>query len=424
MDEILAKVESWIQELLQPALAAELGIALVLVLLGYALGSRLKTLLQDREKSIRIRPLRLVVDHIAHALPPLTIAALTGLATEVSQQVDLLSGLVLRGVTLLSLALALIHLIAQFVRDATLRKAVIWGGWIIAALAILGWLGPVLTFMDSMAITIGEARLSALSAVQGAGLLIVLIWLSSLTTEVIEGRLSTLPNVTPSARALIGKVLRIALIAIAILVAMTAIGIDITALAVFSGALGVGIGLGLQKVVSNFVSGLVLLADKSIKPGDVIEVGDAYGHINKLGARYVSVITRDAKEYLVPNEELLTTSVINWSFSDRAVRVRLPIGISYKSDVRAAIDLACAAAVDHERVLHFPETKCLLRGFGDSSVDLELRIWIADPENGIGNVSSDVLLRVWDAFHEGGIEFPFPQRDIHIKTVPEGGLAS
>ncbi|MGB1088584.1 MAG: mechanosensitive ion channel family protein, partial [Alphaproteobacteria bacterium] len=175
-----------------------------------------------------------------------------------------------------------------------------------------------------------------------------------------------------------------------------------------------------QKVVSNFVSGFILLADKSIKPGDVIEVGEAYGAINRLGARYVSMITRDGKEFLIPNEDLITQTVINWSFSDRAVRVRLPIGIAYDCDPRKAMDLAVEAAMQEQRVLTHPEAKCLLVGFGDSSVDLELRIWIADPEGGVRNISSAVLLRVWDAFHENGITFPFPRRDVQLLPPLDG----
>ena len=183
------------------------------------------------------------------------------------------------------------------------------------------------------------------------------------------------------------------------------------------GAVGVGIGFGLQKVVSNLVSGLILLIDRSIKPGDVIEIEGTYGWINSLRARYASVITRDGKEHLIPNEDLITNRVINWSFSDRNVRVRVPIGISYDSNPRLAIELCLQAAKLTSRTLMDPEPKCLLTGFGDNSIDLELRFWIDDPSNGVGNVRSAVLLSIWDKFNENNIEIPYPQRDIRIRNI-------
>jgi small-conductance mechanosensitive channel len=215
---------------------------------------------------------------------------------------------------------------------------------------------------------------------------------------------------------LFSKLLKIVLVAIAIVVALQSVGIDLSAFTVFTGALGVGIGFGLQKTVSNLISGVMILMDKSIKPGDVIEVAGTYGWVNSLGSRYASVITRDGIEHLIPNEELITQRVSNWSFSNSEVRVKIPVGVSYNADVRKAMELCLEAAADVERVLDTPKPACLLKGFGDSAVDLELRIWINDPRNGVSNVKSQVLLGVWDRFHAHAIEIPFPQRDIHIKT--------
>jgi len=165
------------------------------------------------------------------------------------------------------------------------------------------------------------------------------------------------------------------------------------------------------------VSGLILLIDRSIKPGDVIEIEGTYGWINSLRARYASVITRDGKEHLIPNEDLITNRVINWSFSDRNVRVRVPVGISYDSNPRLAIELCLQAAKSTSRTLMDPEPKCLLTGFGDNSIDLELRFWIDDPSNGVGNVRSAVLLSIWDKFNENNIEIPYPQRDVRIRNI-------
>jgi small-conductance mechanosensitive channel len=212
------------------------------------------------------------------------------------------------------------------------------------------------------------------------------------------------------------KLVRFALITLAVVLALGSVGIDLTALAVFSGAVGVGIGLGLQKVVSNLVSGIILLVDRSIKPGDVIEIADTYGWITSLNARYVSLATRDGKELLIPNEDLITGRVTNWSYSSDLIRQHVIVGVSYGSDVHLAVRLAVEAAIAVTRVLDVPNPACLLKEFGDSALILELRFWIRDPANGTANVRSEVMLRIWDLFREHGIEFPFPQRELTLRN--------
>jgi small-conductance mechanosensitive channel len=249
--------------------------------------------------------------------------------------------------------------------------------------------------------------------------LALLLWIATLVGRVLERRITATTNLTPSLQVLIVKLLKIVLTVIAVFVALRTVGIDLTAFAVLTGAIGVGIGFGLQKLVSNFVSGITILLDKSIKPGDVLVVGNTYGRVHSLGARYVSIITRDGAEFLIPNENLVTQEVISWSYSSEQVRLKLPIGISYSSDVRRAIALCLESANVVERVLKQPAPVCLLMGFGNNSVDLELRIWIQDPMNGVSSVKSEVLLHIWDRFHANDIEIPFPQRDLHIKPPME-----
>ena len=319
--------------------------------------------------------------------------------------------------TSLLVAWVVIRFVGAFIGSALISALFSTVVWIVAALAILGWLQPVMQALDAAAIKAGNLRISVLMLLTGAALFVVLLWAANLLSKLLESQLSHVEGITPAAQVLVGKILRIALITVAVLVALTSVGIDFTALAVFSGAVGVGIGFGLQKVVSNLISGIILLLDRSIKPGDVIEVGDAYGWIRKLGARYAAVVTRDGKEYLIPNEDLITQQVVNWSYSDRNVRMHIPIGISYHADVRLAMKLIEEAALACSRVLHLPAPVARLVGFGDSSVDLELRFWVDDPEEGVVNIRSDVLLEVWDRFHANGIEIPFPQRDIHIVSA-------
>ena len=288
-----------------------------------------------------------------------------------------------------------------------------------AALQSFGLLEPTFDFLESASFAIGKSTLSILDLVNGVFILLFLLWVSSLLGSAGEKKIRQLPNLPPSLQVLLAKVVRVLLIFLSFLVAMSTVGLDLSSFALLGGAIGVGIGFGLQKVVSNLVSGLILLLDRSIKPGDVIEIDNTYGWINSLRARYASIITRDGKEHLIPNEDLITNRVINWSFSDKNIRVRVPVGISYDSDPRLAMQICVEAAKSSGRVLNDPEPRCLLTGFGDNSVDLELRFWINDPSNGVGNARSEVFLGIWDRFQEAGISIPFPQRDLHLRSWPD-----
>jgi small-conductance mechanosensitive channel len=323
---------------------------------------------------------------------------------------------VLRLAESLTLAWVIIRLSSGLVRSERLARTVAAVAFIIAALNIAGMLSAVVHLLDAMAIEVGPLRLSVLLLVKGALALALFLWLATTLARVVATRLGRLHELSPSMQVLTSKLMRFALITLAIVLALGAVGIDLTAFAVFSGAVGVGIGLGLQKVVSNLVSGVILLIDRSIKPGDVIEMEGSYGWITSLNARYVSLATRDGKEILIPNEDLITGRVTNWSFSGDLIRQHVLIGVSYDSDLHLAMRLAVDAAADVSRALEAPSPACLLKEFQDSSVDLELRFWIKDPTNGTANVRSEVMLRVWDLFHEHGIEFASPQRQLTFRN--------
>ena len=312
----------------------------------------------------------------------------------------------------------IIRLATVLIPNKTWSNLISVAAWIVAALNILHLLDPAMAFLDSLSITLGDLRISALLVIKGMMSLAILLWLAALTSRLLEQRIKALPNVTPSLQVLLTKVLKIVLVIIALAAGLSIVGIDLTAFAVFSGALGVGVGLGLQKSISNLFTGILILMDKSIKPGDVIEVGATYGRINSLGGRYVSVITQDGIEHLIPNEEIITQRVANWTRSDNNVRVRLAIGVDYATDLPEAIRISIEAAESVERVISSQPPECLVRGFGESSIDLELRVWVNDPQNGIANVSSEIYLEVWRRFKKARIQMPFPQRDLHIKSEP------
>jgi len=315
----------------------------------------------------------------------------------------------------------IIRLTATIIRDKSWSKLISVTAWTIAALNILNLMDQTVAFLDSLAMDLGELHISALTVIKGMMALAILLWLARMASRMLEKRVSKLPNMTPSVQVLLTKLFKIFVITIAIVAAMNSVGIDLTGLAVFSGAVGVGIGFGLQKVFANLISGLLILADKSIKPGDVIEVADTYGWVNTLGGRYASVVTRDGVEHLIPNEELINQRVSNWTFSDSEIRIKLAIGVSYSSDLHQAIEVCLKAARTQGRILASPEPACLVKAFSDNSIDLELRIWIRDPHNGISNIKSAVYLEIWQLFKDEGIEIPFPQRVIHIETIEPDG---
>ncbi|MDH3240599.1 MAG: mechanosensitive ion channel [Alphaproteobacteria bacterium] len=327
---------------------------------------------------------------------------------------------VIQAVVSLLAAWVAVQFISLFIRNRGSARLVGLIVWVLAALNILDLLDPTIKLLDAAAIQLGGFRLSVVVVIKGLMLFAVLLWVAMILSHTIEKRVATSEVLSPSVRVLTSQFAKIILVTLAVVVALASVGIDLTALAVFTGALGVGAGFGLQKVVANLFSGIMLLLDRSIKPGDVIAVGGTYGWVNFMGARYLSLITRDGTEHLIPNENLITNAVENWSYSNEFLRLKIPIGISYKSDLGRAIELVLEAAAEVERVLDEPQSACLVKGFGDSSVDLEARIWINDPRNGVSNVKSQVLLNVWNKFHEHGVEIPFPQRDLHVKSGLEG----
>ncbi|MDB4112004.1 mechanosensitive ion channel [Yoonia sp.] len=302
----------------------------------------------------------------------------------------------------------------RLIKSPSLRKFVRYGAWTWATLQILGLLDSAERLLDSIGFSMGEVRFSLLLLVQGLVILGVLISLARFFTTTTTTRVKANEDISPSMQVLIVKGVQIAFYGAAFFLGVRALGIDLTGLAVLSGAIGVGLGFGLQKVVSNLVSGVIILLDKSIKPGDVISLGDTFGWINSLGARYVSVVTRDGREYLIPNEDLITGQVVNWSHSNDFVRLDIHFGTAYHDNPHDVRRIAIAAAQSVDRVLSDRNTVCHIVGFGDSSVDYILRFWIKDPTGGLTNIRGNVFLALWDAFAENGISIPFPQREVKL----------
>lgn len=317
-----------------------------------------------------------------------------------------------------------ISISSRTIRNRSLARVVEFGGWVLVTLSLLGILPEAMALLDSLAIEFNEFRLSLLTLVQGAVVLSALIWGAIVISTLVDRQLHKLEDFTPTMRVLIGKVARFGLIVIAFMIGLHAVGIDFTALTLISGAVGVGLGFGLQKVVSNLVSGIILLLDKSIKPGDVITVGETFGWITALNARYVSVSMRDGREILIPNEDLITQQVQNWSFDDPYVRMEINFGTSYENDPHQVRELAKAAVSNLPRVISKEkdfQVACHIVGFGESSVDYVLRFFIGDPTNGITNVRGDAFLALWDTFKEHDISIPYPHREVLLHHADPKG---
>lgn len=282
-------------------------------------------------------------------------------------------------------------------------------------------MGAMVDSLDSVAFTLGTMRLSLWDAVVGIGLILIVIIAAWSTGRVCGTLLRRATRLDETQRVLAHKIVTILIWAFAFFLGIDLLGIDLTALAVFSGAFGLAIGFGLQKTLGNLIAGLILLMDRSIKPGDVISVSDqsgkeSFGQIRKIGIRAISVVTRDRTEYLIPNENLMVNQVVNWSYSSRDVRVKVPVNVAYSTDMELAVQLMAEAARDNPRILETPPPTVLMMGFGENAVEFEIRFWIDDPEDGLGSVRSEVLKRVWRSFAEHGIVLPFPQRDIHLRN--------
>lgn len=316
---------------------------------------------------------------------------------------------------LLALAWLVIAVLSRTIRSHTIGRAVGWIGWTYVALVVLGIADDAAKLLNDIGFTVGNFRLSILLVVKVVVFLSLWLWIAVVVGNFLDNRIQHSEELTPSLRVLIGKVLRIGLIVLAALVAVAGVGVDLTVFTVLSGAIGVGIGFGLQKVVSNFISGIIILLDRSIKPGDTITLGETFGWIRELRARFVSVVTRDGREFLIPNEDFITHEVINWSFSDEFVRLDVPFGVSYDSDPHQVTALAIEAAARVPRVIATRKPVCWLTGFGDSSLDFLLRFWISDPRNGLTNIRGSVLLALWDAFKENGIKIPYPHREVILR---------
>jgi len=404
----------------------QLAIILLALLIGYYTAKRISLYLTihasaGTDKSIR----RLTLRSIQRLLFPISAMLLVILGRGILHALNLPAQFLSIAITLL-ISLGSIRLIIYILRKAfspsPLLKA--WESlvgtaiWLIVALYLLDWLPVFTKNLDSIGFKLGQNHITLLSIINFVILVALFFTLAVWTSKHIERRMLASQTLDASLKIALIKLVKVLLITFALLVALDTAGIDLTALTVFGGALGVGLGFGLQRVTSNFISGFILIFDKSIKPGDVISIGDKFGWVEELHARYIVVRDRDGVDTLIPNENLVTTEVINWSYHDCNVRLKAPIAISYKDDPDLAMQLMVEAARATPRILDDPAPVARLMRFDDNGINLECRIWINDPQSGINNVRSDLNLNMWRKFKAAGMTIPYRQHDVYIKSTP------
>ena len=284
-----------------------------------------------------------------------------------------------------------------------------------------GHLNPAITFLSRKELTFDFAgqAITAYDVVKGIIALLITFWGAAIISEFLEQRINRIRRLRTTTRALFGKIAQIVTYIIAFLLALDIIGIDLTALTIFSGAVGIGLGFGLQKIASNFMSGMILLFEKTISPDDLIELADGTsGHIRRTGARFTLLETFDGKEIMIPNEEFITNRVTNLTYTNKKGRINVMVGVSYDSDIHVARDLMLKAAAAHPKCIDDPEPLCSIIEFGDSAVLFKLSFWVEDVNDGTREPQSEVMFAIWDAFKANGIKMPYPQREIYLRRAP------
>ncbi len=426
MQELLDKVGSRLEALLAPPALLQLAAVLVAVGIAWWIGRVMQSVMREQQTLIRsgihgrlLEALLVVSPHLSALV---ITAAFGGFLHALKAETRLIDVAITLAGLLLLIRLGVYVARLSFESRAPLKG---WGNaitlviWAVVALHVLGWFDPVVEALDSVGLKAGSTRITVWSVLKLLFTVSVFVLIAAWIARWIEKRLMSMQGLAMSMRIGISKFSQAFLIGLSLLLGLNAAGLDLTTLNVLTGAIGIGLGFGLQSIAANFVSGFVLLMDRSIKPGDVISFTgttgtstEGFGWVQELRGRYVVVRDRDGVETLVPNQHLITNPVINWSYTDPRVRLKLPVRIGYQEDLELALALLVQAAEGHRRILPDPAPVSRLMHFTDYGMDLELRFWIADPQEGVNNVRSDVNRTIWRLFREHEIVMPVAQREV------------
>lgn len=336
---------------------------------------------------------------------------------------------ILRVASRLLIAMAIIRLLVYGLRYIfspsgwlkTLESMIAWGVWIMLALHLGGILPEIAIALEEVKFNIGKNPVNLLVVLQGMLTVIITIFIALWLSRLVENKLMRTDQININMRVVLSKLVRVVFIFLAVLIALSAVGLDITLLSVFGGALGVGLGFGLQKIASNYVSGFIILVDRSVQIGDLITVDVHYGVVKELRSRYMTLRKLDGTEVIIPNEMMITEVVINHTSAEHRGRIQMPIQVAYDADLDVVITLMRGVAEKHPRTLKTSSTDVFVKGFGESGIDMMLSFWVADPEEGSAALQSELYQQIWKLFKEHGIGIPYPQREIRILNTTTTG---
>jgi small-conductance mechanosensitive channel len=410
-------ITAFAAQITSPWFYMQIGVVLVAAGLSLAASRFLRGRIDPTSTAMGLpAPLRALIRILLHRTGTIIFILLTSVARVVMVNTGLLNrGYLLAVAASLATAWLIIRIATGLIKNEFVVRVVSLAAWIVAALSIIGKLDDAADALDSVSVIVGTLRLTPLLVIKVTVLMAVALWLVGVASNFLEVRISRAHDLTPSVQVLLTKMVRLLLFTVAIAIVMSAAGVDLSAFTVFSGAVGVGIGFGLQKIVANFISGVILLADKSVKPGDLVTVGDSFGRVSAMKTRYISVAAGDGREFLIPNEDLITQKVVNWTYTDKNTLVKVNFATNYDADPNLVCKLAVDIARDTQRVTRLKPPTCLLIEFAETGMKFALTFWIADPDAGMDNVRSDVMLALWEAFKQQNIRVPYPVREIRIR---------
>lgn len=412
-----AAMQSVTSQITSPLFFIQAAIVLIAAGLSLAAAKFLRSRLDTTSLAMGLpAPLRILIRVLIQHAGTIVFVLLTWIARVALVHSGLLNrGYLLATATSLASAWIIIRLATSLIRNAFVVRVVSLAAWSVAALSIIGRLDDAEDALDSVSIMAGTLRVTPLLLIKVTVMLGFALWLTGVLSNFIETRIARASDLTPSIQVLLIKLMRVMLIVVAVAVVMSMLGIDLSAFALFSGAVGVGLGFGLQKIISNFVSGVILLADKSVKPGDLVTIGDNFGRISAMNTRYISVAAGDGREFLIPNEDLITQKVVNWTYTDKNSLVKVNFSTNYDADPARVCALAAQVASAHPRVMKSKPPGCLLSEFTETGMKFSLTFWIEDAYAGMDNVRSDVMLALWQAFKRENIRVPYPVREIRVR---------
>jgi len=407
-NEILADIST-------PVAFWQLSIVALALIVSWAVNGALKLYFKQYTESMK-----LLLGSVNRILFPITaylliVLAKLFLANHMHTGVLVLASKLLLAMAVIRLAVyGLRYIFSPSGWLKTVEHAIVWFVWIILALHLSGFLVQFLDVLKDIKFTLGKNQVNLLMILQGIGTIIMALFIAMWFSRLIEKRLLAQEHVSMNMRVVMVKLIRIFFVVVAFLLGLSAVGLDITLLSVFGGALGVGLGFGLQKIASNYVSGFIILLDESMKIGDLLTIQDHYGVITDLRSRYTVLRKLDGTQVVIPNETLITSSVVNHSYSDKNVRIQMPVQVSYQTDLKFVLSLLKDIVVNHPRALKDPTPSVQIAAFADSGIDLLVSVWIGDPEQGTMQMQTEIYLEVWDAFKQHGISIPFPQREVRL----------